>query len=1068
MKKNLHAFTCLALLACTVGAMGGTPFKNVSRQRTPIATLGFGAAQHSSLFIPGNQSKELSPANMLRRIQNMNTYNELDSVPLWGYLTGPDKSDWLWAETVEKEGYNYKSATITVYDNHQDEAGRITVNVAPGVTVNQIEPFGMVTSKFFDRDASNMELPIYVHAIDNSYNSIDSIFVYRLNGDIVNKYKGYAVDMLDASPNSWNTYQRLIITHEDTVGTGDNARIMNKVDVYKQPSWGQDKPQLEHTFILDPELTNYSDGPYLTAVNMEDGVKYVTAHYAKPFMKGYDEETWEPIVNPDNHFIIDVYNQNYDSIAHLELPLEAPSNSLYRFAAFGLFPSDNLTKGMFSGDDDLNAIVTFYDYQTATDDYVYTYQAFNSKGECIKTLANQVNMAIKMADIEGQHKQYCFLETVDGAQRLRTVDLPECNDIAIFPSTIGDFHISTNIERYPDPQKGYEYAIGNNAGLSDSQGNVIGQIGWWTKEGTLDRTVNFNMGTNAEFFTPNISSIALNPYLVNTNEEHEYMYLARIKRENSNVKDAHMVITDGEGNALKTIVGDDSIGAIKSVNLMNTQTSEPTMMVAYEDKKDNYRLSFYALPFIKFEKGGTGTASDPYQIASRGDMEQVANNLSDHFIVVNDIDMGNAYEAWKPIENFSGRLDGQGHVLKNLTLTTNNGYSAGLFGTTMGANIKAITFEGPHIELGSEVSSAGVLTASALNDTISDIKILNLTASEASSDASTVFGSIIGQGADMTLLKNCLIDGAQVSLPHANNVGGVAGQLSTSSNLYNSAVRNARVTAKATLGGIVGASGSGCMVKDCHAKVTLTGENTLGGIVGESARGTIARCYSEGSITATKSQWNGYAAGGIVGKLGENWTQTPDTTVTACLANIDSITLPQDAEDDGTVHRIVGYSIENASDDETTFHEQGLINNYAAEKMTISNGYNITSDKNGLQGGIVAETALTTSFFQNIGFEYGNDEDHPWKGDSLPLLFFEDDAPTGITGQLISDEWKLSEGNVTLENATSIRVYTANGLLIRQLSGAAVSLTSLQNGLYVIKATRPDGSTKVRTILIRH
>ncbi|MDY6269861.1 MAG: hypothetical protein SPL43_00545 [Prevotella sp.] len=1068
MKKNLHAIICLALMTCTVSVMGGTPFKKGFRPSAPIATLGFGTGQHSTLLMPGCQNKVLSPAAMLRRTQNMGTYCELDSIPLWGYLTGPDQSDWLWAETVEEDGYNYKSATITIYDNHQDETGKITVNVAPGVTVNQIEPFGLVTGKFFDHDDKNQEVPVYIHSVDNNHNSIDSIFVYRLNGDLVKKYRGYAVAMFDASPNSWDAYQRLLIAHEDTIKAGDSTQVMVKVDVYKQPSWGQSEPQLEHSFALDPELTNYSDGPYVTAVNMGDGVNYVTAHYAKPYMKGYDEQTWEPIVNTDNHFIIDVYNQKYDSIAHLELPLEAPSNSLYRFAAFGLFPSDNLTKGMFSGDDDLNAIVTFYDYQTATDNYVYTYQAFNSKGECVKTLASQVNMAIKMADIEGQHKQYCFLETVDGAQRLRTVDLPECNDVTIFPSAIGDFKVSTNIERYPDAQKGYEYAIGNNAGLSDSQGNVIGQIGWWTKEGTLDKTVDFNMGTNAEYFTPNISSIALNPYLVNTNEEHEYMYLARIKREDSNVKDAHLVITDGQGNALKSVVGNDSTGAIRSVNLMNTQTAEPTMMVAYEDKNDNYHLSFYALPFIKFEKGGTGTAADPYQIASRGDLEQVVNAPDNNYVVVNDIDLGNAYEAWKPIENFTGRLDGQGHALRNLTLTTNNGYSAGLFGTTMGANIKGITFEEPRLELGSGVSSAGVLTASAINDTISDIKVRNLSACESDPDASTAFGAVIGQGADKTLLKNCLIDGAQVSLPHANMVGGVAGQLATSSSLRNCVVKNASLTAQRTLGGIAGATGSDCKVQDCHANAALTADNTIGGVVGESSRGLISRCYSEGIIRATSSSWNGFATGGIVGKLSENWAQTPDTAITACVVALDSIALPQDAEADGTVHRIVGYTIENESDDETTFHEQGLTNNYAAEKTAISIGNDITSDKNGLQGATVAETALTTSFFQNIGFEYGNDENHPWKGDSLPLLFFEDDAPTGITGQLISDEWKLSEGNVSLENATSIRVYTANGLLIRQLSGSAISLTSLPNGLYVIKATRPYGSTQARTIRVRH
>src|SRR5210317_1241271 len=75
---------------------------------------------------------------------------------------------------------------------------------------------------------------------------------------------------------------------------------------------------------------------------------------------------------------------------------------------------------------------------------------------------------------------------------------------------------------------------------------------------------------------------------------------------------------------------------------------------------------------------GTGEPNDPYHIENATQLMAIGEdpNLAyKHFIIVNDIDM---LEVWprNTIPHFYGVLDGQDHVIRNLTVT---GEQSGLF-----------------------------------------------------------------------------------------------------------------------------------------------------------------------------------------------------------------------------------------------------------------------------------------------------------------------------------------------------------------------------------------------------
>lgn len=63
---------------------------------------------------------------------------------------------------------------------------------------------------------------------------------------------------------------------------------------------------------------------------------------------------------------------------------------------------------------------------------------------------------------------------------------------------------------------------------------------------------------------------------------------------------------------------------------------------------------------------GSGTQTDPYLISTPNDLNDIRKHLTAYYKLVNDIDMS-SWGNWLIILNFKGQIDGDGHVIKNLT-----------------------------------------------------------------------------------------------------------------------------------------------------------------------------------------------------------------------------------------------------------------------------------------------------------------------------------------------------------------------------------------------------------------
>lgn len=925
----------------------------------------------------------------------------------YGWVTAPDASNWYFTQditsrdSVFSEFYTahfHESSKITLFDNNHKQVGSFSVKVPEGWKhVADITPYGPITKKLFDRDENSNEILVEFHDAFNGSNKYLTR-AYDINtGEIKFEMEGTGL-VFDASK-GWNSYQRLIMTHE--------SDEKYSIDVIAPPAVGQTDWTVEHTFNFDIDnKITYLQGSCFNCMNVDGTPYYVLAEYDKPFTNTDAGDGSEDIKQePGNFLVLRTFDKSFNKVDSIRVSIDAPEGTPYRSAAFGLFGNNDLSKGYFSNSGKLNYVVGLHDYAPALDGDLISYAVYDSKGKlkdiCDKVTSNKRGL---LNTIHGKSEQMWFLQTIGtsegSGQQIQLVDVPSCEKVGVLPQSIDGNAISSNFDRYPTTAnaQGYQYVIALSKAQSNEAGEVLAPIAWVNPDCTIDHVDRLNLGTKAENFTPLINSTSLNPYLFNTNDDMEYVYIAKKRREDgSNKLDNVLEVSTLDGTVIKSWRGDDNyVFSQASFPVMN-DLGKRQMFVVFEDRANNkYDMKFYDLPFTKFEQGGTGTVEDPYLIATTGDFQQLALEPTKNYKMVADIDMSKAAQWWIPVKNFTGSLDGDGHTIYNLGVKTTEDHT-GLFGTLdLNGIAKNLIFVNPTVEVTNTNQFAGVLagetnyTYDGKGQATNVDSIFVYGAKIAGDDQSFIAaGGLVGSANLKTKINNCSFQG-EITLPNSENVGGIVGQTRSGSSV-NACYANVNATAKTVLGGIVGIAGTPhdyCKFTNCEVRGHLTAENSVGGFVGDNYFNEISNVVSHADIVATKkSAWNGYAAGGIVGVIESDWSAYPIGFVKNCVFD-GSVKALQDGEEvnaPATVHQIAGKTIadDEYSAGETPKKETRLSGNYTTNNVG-------STDATSVDGAYKAAKEMGKDFFTGLQYAYGNTLAEPWKedGSKIPTLYF--------------------------------------------------------------------------------
>lgn len=220
--------------------------------------------------------------------------------------------------------------------------------------------------------------------------------------------------------------------------------------------------------------------------------------------------------------------------------------------------------------------------------------------------------------------------------------------------------------------------------------------------------------------------------------------------------------------------------------------------------------------------GGTGTALDPYIIEDSADLDAIRLKLTSSYKLKNDIDMS-AFAGFIPIgvPNFSGKLNGNGFKIKNLTINSNLTY-VGVFSRISGGLLERVILE--NISVTSIGTGTMVGGLAGLVDGATRISQSSTSGTITGNGASGgLFGAIMSGVIVETSSSSCIVNGNV-------NVGGLIGQN------YSSTVQNCYATGKVSgtnkVGGLVGSQEYNSTIKNCYASGEVGGSYSVGGLVG--------------------------------------------------------------------------------------------------------------------------------------------------------------------------------------------------------------------------------------------
>jgi hypothetical protein len=231
--------------------------------------------------------------------------------------------------------------------------------------------------------------------------------------------------------------------------------------------------------------------------------------------------------------------------------------------------------------------------------------------------------------------------------------------------------------------------------------------------------------------------------------------------------------------------------------------------------------------------------SEAIEIQDWYDLDDIRDNRSDSYILVNDLDSTTAgYEelagptanlgkGWEPIgdweySGFSGTFDGQGYEIRDLFISRPEEDGVGLFGS---------------IDDGAHIENTGVANAIVTGRR----------------NVGGLVG-LSGQQFHNTTVSNCYASG---NISGQASIGGLVGvNRGTVTDCYSSS----SVTGNVFVGGLVGGISYGA-VSGSYATGSVTGLSVVGGLSGRNC-GTVSNCYATGNITGDDN---------IGGLAGQNW-----------------------------------------------------------------------------------------------------------------------------------------------------------------------------------------------------
>ena len=288
--------------------------------------------------------------------------------------------------------------------------------------------------------------------------------------------------------------------------------------------------------------------------------------------------------------------------------------------------------------------------------------------------------------------------------------------------------------------------------------------------------------------------------------------------------------------------------------------------------------------------GGSGTESDPYQIANGAELAYLASSVNSgetytgkNFVLTANIDLNGL--PWTPIGNsfsdallegsnyriFAGNFDGNGYTISNVSIGSETAPLEadvfGLFGATAGKisnlNLDTVSIHGiaKIASIGAVIGFAGGLVGYS-GGYIENCHVTGLTMDMSAPSnvyaAAYCVGGLVGVLDETQLINECSVSGSITEKAGKGSIGGLIGELGKAAKItYSRSDVTVNVKADsrggANVGGFIG-KGNGktdaeTIIRNCYATGNVTGGAYTGGFAGGLWGLNIKNCYASGNVS---------------------------------------------------------------------------------------------------------------------------------------------------------------------------------------------------------------------------
>lgn len=413
----------------------------------------------------------------------------------------------------------------------------------------------------------------------------------------------------------------------------------------------------------------------------------------------------------------------------------------------------------------------------------------------------------------------------------------------------------------------------------------------------------------------------------------------------------------------------------------------------------------FTMQLNAFSGNGNGNADSPYLITTAVELNEIRENPTAHYKLMNNIDLTDwitAYspaEGWEPINGFKGSLDGNGFVISGFWIKRPETENIGLFGSLSGGTIKR--------------------TGLIIPD---DKKITGL----------KNVGAFVGQTPYSTtaiVIEECFVIGGTIEAK-TTAAGGILGYTSTTTAL---SIHNCYVAAEM----IIGADGAGGLIGTAYRDIT------------------VENCYCTSVVKSTN---NDKSAGGLVGgtnDAGKNYTVkssialNPDIIsaksagrIAGWVKNVSKTTFSRNLAFDGMLvdGKVISDGVENNNNGLGKSKEE-----LNKESTYTDLGWNFDMD-NGIW--TMGNGKYSLPVLKNISAKY------------QPTVTPEHLYIDGPTNVITEKESSLliypndTEGKIIIVNKTPVSIvtiYDLTGSIIMQSEMSVLDISPFSNGVYLVK-----------------